>query len=502
MWFSWTKAWSVAPVRPRAANGFNVYDESQGDDRESMIEQVAISSEYVNNPDWLELQFEDSQARWDDMTEWGIHNPDIRHPHFALRDKLAADDVRIVERTMLTDLLMDGDTVVGAIGFTLDDEETVAVVAKSTIIAAGAGGFKAWGFPIRGLTSDGDAMAYRAGAAISGKEWNDFHSTSLETPADCWNQWQGMWEAGVSQTHGASGGGMLLSSAISTHTGESTTGGMGGGPPGGDSGDMGGPPGGESDGGPPDGGPPDGGPPSDSGRDPDGGGMAPGMSRGTQIGGAATGLGIHKAEGVWPADMNGASGVTGLWAAGDGLASMLCGASYAGVGLSSSGSAVQGAVAGGAAAAYASKAAAPSISDAALEGFRSAVLEPRNRESGISPSWLTQAMQSTMLPYYVLHVKKQDRLEAALTQITFLREHMVPMLVASDSHDLKLAHEVDEHAAQRRDEASRLFVPYREPRHPLPRGCPCTRRRELARLGPDRTGRGRHDDAAQRRDPR
>ena len=54
---------------------------------------------------------------------------------------------------------------------------------------------------------------------------------------------------------------------------------------------------------------------------------------------------------------------------------------------------------------------------------------------------MTQLLQNAMFPYYVLHVKKQDRLEAALTQIMFLQEHMVPMLVASDTHDLKLAHE-------------------------------------------------------------
>jgi succinate dehydrogenase/fumarate reductase flavoprotein subunit len=46
-----------------------------------------------------------------------------------------------------------------------------------------------------------------------------------------------------------------------------------------------------------------------------------------------------------------------------------------------------------------------------------------------------------MLPYYVLFVKKADRLEAALSQIMFLQEHMVPLLVASDMHELRLAHE-------------------------------------------------------------
>ena len=82
-------------------------------------------------------------------------------------------------------------------GFSIDSEEAVVILAKATIMCAGAGPFKAPGFPIQCLTSDGDAMAYRVGAVITGKEWVDFHFTSAETPASCWNQWSGMWNSGI-----------------------------------------------------------------------------------------------------------------------------------------------------------------------------------------------------------------------------------------------------------------------------------------------------------------
>jgi succinate dehydrogenase/fumarate reductase flavoprotein subunit len=152
-------------------------------------------------------------------------------------------------------------------------------------------------------------------------------------------------------------------------------------------------------------------------------------------------MGIHKAEGVWPADMTGFSGVPGLWAAGDSLASMLCGASYAGVGFSSSGSAVQGARAAEGAALFAAGTGVPALADAELAAAREAMLAPRKLTNGFSPSWVTQNLQNIMFPYYVLYVKHPDRLQPALSQIMFLQEHMVPLLVASDAHELKLAHE-------------------------------------------------------------
>jgi succinate dehydrogenase/fumarate reductase flavoprotein subunit len=46
-----------------------------------------------------------------------------------------------------------------------------------------------------------------------------------------------------------------------------------------------------------------------------------------------------------------------------------------------------------------------------------------------------------MVPYYVLYIKKQDRLEAALANIGFLRDHFAPNLIANDSHELRLVHE-------------------------------------------------------------
>ena len=66
---------------------------------------------------------------------------------------------------------------------------------------------------------------------------------------------------------------------------------------------------------------------------------------------------------------------------------------------------------------------------------------PTERKSGFSPRWVTQLLQNTMIPYFILYIKHGERLRAALTIVEFLRDHLVPKLMAKDSHELRLAHE-------------------------------------------------------------
>jgi succinate dehydrogenase/fumarate reductase flavoprotein subunit len=172
------------------------------------------------------------------------------------------------------------------------------------------------------------------------------------------------------------------------------------------------------------------------------GGQGTRAERPASVGGASAGLSVHKSEGLFPADDKCASNIPGLYAAGDALGSMLCGGSYSLGGGSSSGSAVQGVVAGIAAAEYALKSKKPSVPKTEIEKIKKEIFKPRETEAGYSPDWMIQLIQNTMIPYYVLYVKKEDRLKAALTNIMFFQEHFVPHLTANDTHDLRLAHEV------------------------------------------------------------
>jgi succinate dehydrogenase/fumarate reductase flavoprotein subunit len=55
---------------------------------------------------------------------------------------------------------------------------------------------------------------------------------------------------------------------------------------------------------------------------------------------------------------------------------------------------------------------------------------------------VTQLLRNALAPYFVLAVKKEDRMKATLTMVEFYREHLVPLLRAEDAHDLRKAHEV------------------------------------------------------------
>jgi succinate dehydrogenase/fumarate reductase flavoprotein subunit len=66
---------------------------------------------------------------------------------------------------------------------------------------------------------------------------------------------------------------------------------------------------------------------------------------------------------------------------------------------------------------------------------------PAQNRGGFSPNWVTQLLKNTLMPYFILRVKHGERLQAALTIVEFMRDHLCPQLFARDPHELRLAHE-------------------------------------------------------------
>ncbi|MBA7678316.1 MAG: FAD-binding protein, partial [Calditrichaeota bacterium] len=374
------------------------------------------------------MAFKDSYARYQDLVSWGVEfkkdengevfrmgggvlrpcrgvdmGP-IKHAEI-LRKQAVARGVRILDRIMVTELLKQDGRIVGAIGFPMGSYDFYIFKARATVMCAGAGGFKPAGWPISALTSDGDAMAYRAGSEITGKEFVDPHGTRAEHPAypiypdkpgyplrlkDGKPPRRRMINAEGNEVEGI--GTLFLELEFEAHAGRAPI----------------------------------------YGETPDG-------KRNVVIGGASSGMSVHKAEGIWPADIDCSTGLPGLYAAGDALGTMQMGAVYGAGGCALAGASVTGARAGVAAAKYASQSAKPAIDDKELARLKKITLAPAERKGGFSPSWVTQVLQNTMIPYFIMYIKKEDRMQAALTIVEFLRDHMAPMLFAHDPHELRLA---------------------------------------------------------------
>ncbi|MFC1909474.1 hypothetical protein ACFLXD_06490, partial [Chloroflexota bacterium] len=157
------------------------------------------------------------------------------------------------------------------------------------------------------------------------------------------------------------------------------------------------------------------------------------------VGGSSSGMSVHKAEGIWPADTDCSTGLPGLYAAGDSLGNMQMGAVYSAIGNGLGGSAVTGAIAGVTAAIYARQVGKAKLDQQEIDKTKKIIYAPLERKGGFSPRWTTQVLQNTLIPYFVLYIKKEDRMKAALTIVEFLRDHVEPKLFAHDPHELRLA---------------------------------------------------------------
>jgi succinate dehydrogenase/fumarate reductase flavoprotein subunit len=159
------------------------------------------------------------------------------------------------------------------------------------------------------------------------------------------------------------------------------------------------------------------------------------------IGGSAAGNSDSQTAGIWPINTKCASSLPGLYAAGDCCCTWGWGAILRGAPWGLTPAAVTGKRAGAGAAEYALGAEKPIIDKKELARLKGVLYAPAERKSGFSPRWVTQLLQNTMMPYFILHIKQEERLQAALTIVEFLRDHLVPKLMAKDSHELRLAHE-------------------------------------------------------------
>jgi succinate dehydrogenase/fumarate reductase flavoprotein subunit len=426
---------------------YALFNPAWGHDLAAWTNYVSSVGEYLNNREWTEIVFKESAARFEDLVSWGVEFvrdengelqrfkfPGIVTESIQLRTRVFGDAIRrqakragvkILDRVMITDLLQQSGRIVGAAGFAMETGDFHVFRSRAVVMCTGGSSFKPDGWPVSELTGDGDAMAYRAGAAISGKEFNEPKSTNVAFPAATMGMTLWMAERdGISVTGhkppqvntvkcvNAEGeeiiglpGANCLELEFEAHAGRAPV-----------YQNMG---------------------PEGSARDDDYPFGHKGLSR--RVGGAASGLSVHTADGLWPVNTNCATTLPGLFAAGDACCTMEVGAVYPGVGEAILGAVVTGARAGLGAAEYARTVETLDIAQQEIEEVRERLFAPMKRRGGFSPRWVTQVLRNTVIPYFVLYVKHEERMKAVLTLVEFMRDHLVPKLKAGDAHELRLA---------------------------------------------------------------
>ncbi|MGX9419152.1 FAD-binding protein [Vibrio sp. WJH972] len=421
------------------AVGFQVFDPKSGQPREHTIQSTARDSDYLVRRDIVEMWHEDSLDRYREMADWGaVDRPDgDKNQGDVFRKKLRENDVKLLEKVTIVDLIEKDGQVVGAIGFFNQREQAVVIKAKSVILCTGAGSFKVPGYPIGALTHDGQAMAYRLGAEISGKENVDPHETKKRHLCHPWGAFGPEFELTLMVKFDAFPPPFVDGKPII-----------------------------------------DGVAPSDNPDyvplDPD---FRPPRPPFPMIGGddmtyaamrgdvpvtpevmfgskgqkgphildedeelyfaATSGMAQHRFDGIFTKIGSHQAGVNGLYAAGDSTYSAING-----LGVSSCGSTVQGARAGNEASEYIKGLSTlPEVSDDEIQQKIDAAFAPLKRERGYSPTWVTQYLQHIMTPYFVLYAKRKETLEAAIMNIEYLQQSVLPKMKASNSHELRLVHE-------------------------------------------------------------
>lgn len=445
-------------------SSFRWFDPERGDDPAAYRAAISEGGDYIGNMNWYEMWIKESKSIYKRLTEWGIlaqypkaseagdfyekedfvgyretfDKFDRRKKWIEVLDKY---EIPYLQHTMVTDAIMENGKIIGVMGFHVPSGQIIAVSAKATVLATGGGTYKPTGFPVGGDTFDGEYIAYNLGLPIAGKEFEDFHSTSSAAAGNVFldNHWQyleNIWLCGgdvvmenASNYASSKGNAMTLSRVRSAVNGAPVTDGS-------EIADVreaqytrrGGSRVYETD--------------PDEVRS----GKMSSPVPANNAAGVAVGMCCHLSSGVLCGldELDGFSGIPGLYTAGDGIhATAPSGAAYpCGVGFTSCFCSIDGSHAGKAAAEYAKEAEAVNISAETIAEKTAEINAPLSVESGFDSNWARDVLHSIMAPYWVNIAKTEETLKAALVQVEYMRDNVIPKLVARTSHDLRLCIEM------------------------------------------------------------
>lgn len=444
-------------------SSFRWFD-SDRDDADAFRAAIMRGGDYISNLHWYDNWIKESKKIFHRLSEWGIlaqypkasesgdffekeNFPGYRETydrfdrHKKWVEVLNRYQIPFLEHTMITDILVVEGKAAGVIGFHVPSGKVIRIEAMAVVMATGNGSYKPTGYPTGGDTFDGEYMAYQLGLPIAGKEFEDFHNTSAVAPGNAFldNHWQyleNIWLCGgdvtkencvryannkgniisMSRVRKAVYGMHLtngteiqdVSEADFTRRGASKD--------------------------------------YRNDRNEVRSGKMSSPVIASLVPGGAVGMCSHLTAGVFTGidEDEGATEIKGLYVAGDGThATSPAGAAYpCGVGFTSCFCSIDGDHAGRAAASFAAASDKVAIPEELINLKEEEIKAPLKIEKGYDPNWARDILHSIMAPYWVSIAKNELTLNAALVQVTYMKEHVVPRLAASSSHDLRLCIEV------------------------------------------------------------
>jgi len=443
---------------------FNYFDPELGDDRTAFREYVRYSSEYFGNLDWIDIWMDESKAMKERIEQWGLLDmyPQMfeteywkTRDYYGYRDNVVGsherrpkfveilndNNIPWLQHVMVTNIIIQDGKCAGAVGFQFTTGEIITVHAKAVVLAAGNGCIIPTGHLNGDNTFDGEIMAYDIGLPIGGKEFEDFHFNNSFAPGCGWLS----SDARFFDPNFLCGGNIRRSgdSLVSVKAKKEECDRIEKHPT-----------------------HPEGLPYLDTAPwslERSGHVFAQAVNFGTnpeekRIGkmispyvrldapGGAVGMCLHLASGVFCGmdDVDGYTGIPGLWVAGDGVhLTNPGGANYEiGNGFTSCFVSICGDHAGRSASAYCMSTQLARITKENLDKAKEEITQPLKLEKGFNPNWARDVLQGIMAPYWVIRNKSEPMLKAALTQVLYMQENVADRLLARTGHDLRLCHEV------------------------------------------------------------
>jgi succinate dehydrogenase/fumarate reductase flavoprotein subunit len=178
---------------------FGLKEADPHDSKDKFFEDMVKGGKYLNNQKLCGIHVDEAPERLQDLLDWGVKIDGLiqasghSYPRGLiipgtklmprLRKAVLATEVELVTHSIVTDLITNGNQVIGATAINAATGEFIAFKAGAVILCTG-GAMRMYPYTTapEELTGDGGAMAYRAGAELVEMEFPMFLPGSFPWP--------------------------------------------------------------------------------------------------------------------------------------------------------------------------------------------------------------------------------------------------------------------------------------------------------------------------------